>query len=61
MAEQQRTPLQTGFWLTVQEKRYILAVCALLLLGIAARYAYVKYDAPEGYAPDEPEEMQAGG
>ncbi len=53
-----KTPslLQASFWLTGQEKRYILVICALALLGIAARYFYLKNEKPEAYAPPGIEE-----
>ncbi len=45
------TPLQAGFGLTEQEKRYILVVCAIFLLGLIARYWYLKHDKPKIYSP----------
>jgi hypothetical protein len=54
------SPLQTAFWLTPQERRFILAVSALVLLGLAARFFYLKHREPGGYTPavTEAAEMQ---
>ena len=41
------TPLQAGFWLTVQERRYILIICALFFIGLAFRYYHLKQQQPE--------------
>ena len=43
--------MQACFWLTEQERRYVLVICALALLGIAARYFYLKSEKPEVYTP----------
>lgn len=43
--------MQAAFWLTRQERRYILVICALALLGIAARYFYLKNEKAEIYRP----------
>lgn len=51
MPEKKPSPLQASFWLTTQEKRYILVICALALLGIAARYFYLKNEKPKVYTP----------
>lgn len=45
------TPLQASFWLTDEEKNYIVAVCAIFLLGLVARYFYLKNETPEVYTP----------
>jgi hypothetical protein len=50
--------LQASFWLTAQEKRYILVICGLALLGIAARYFYLKNEKPEVYIPVGIEETE---
>ena len=52
MAAKKPTPLQASFWLTEEEKRYILIICAVFLLGLAARYWYLKQDTPEEYQPE---------
>lgn len=51
MKDEQPTPLQAAFWLTEQERRYILTICALILLGIAARYFYLKSEKSKVYTP----------
>jgi len=58
MPDKNPSPLQASFWLTGQEKRYILVICALALLGIAARYFYLKNEKPEVYAPAGIEETE---
>ena len=58
MPNEKPTPLQASFWLTEQEKRYILVVCSLFLLGLAARYFYLKNEVPEVYTPAGIEEME---
>jgi hypothetical protein len=45
-------PLQACFWLTRQERLLIIAVCALLMLGMAVRCLYLKNEPSEGYLPD---------
>lgn len=52
MAIRTPSPLQASFWLTHQEKRYILVICALLLLGITARFYYLHNEVPEIYTPE---------
>ncbi len=51
MAKNKPSPLQAGFWLSDQEKQYILVICAIFLLGLIARYWYLKHDTPETYSP----------
>lgn len=41
MAEKKSSPLQAAFWISSQEKLYILVICVLFLLGIGARYLYL--------------------
>ena len=52
MAYKTPSPLQASFWLTHQEKRYILVLCALSLLGIAARFYYLSNETPVIYTPE---------
>ena len=42
MSDKPPTPLQASFWLTKEETGYILALCAIFLVGIVARYFYLK-------------------
>ncbi|MEN7973666.1 MAG: hypothetical protein ABFR47_07505 [Verrucomicrobiota bacterium] len=58
MPDKSSSPLQASFWLTAQEKRYILVICALALLGIAARYFYLKNEKAEVYTPAGIEEVE---
>jgi len=58
MSNKQPTPLQASFWLTHQEKTYILAVCTIFLIGIAARYFYLKNETPAAYTPAGTEELE---
>jgi len=58
MAKRKPSPLQAGFWLTDQEKRYILVICAIFLLGLVARYWYLKNDKPREYRPGGIEKME---
>lgn len=51
MKDKEPTPLQASFWLTSQEQGYILVVCAIFLVGLAARYFYLKNETPEAYTP----------
>ena len=58
MANKKPSPLRASFWLTEQEKYYVLALCAIFLLGLAARYYYLMSENPLAYAP--PGVEQAG-
>ena len=51
MTHKKPSPLQAGFWLTDQEKRYVLVICSLVLLGMAVRYFYLKNENPKVYTP----------
>ena len=61
MPDKNPSPLRASFWLTKQEQRYILAICALALLGIAVRYFYLKKEIPEVYTPAGIEKSEPGG
>ncbi|HEY5653981.1 MAG TPA: hypothetical protein VIR63_06405 [Pontiella sp.] len=58
--KQSPSPLQACFLLTEQEKRYILVVCALFLLGLAVRYFYLKNETLKVYTPAEVEQRDQG-
>ena len=58
MIEKQPTPLQASFWLTSQEKVYILIICTLFLLGLAARHFYLKNETVTLYTPAGIEETE---
>ena len=58
MANQKHSPLQSGFLLTEQEKRYILIISAVFLLGLVARYWYVQHEKPTEYTPDGIEKVE---
>ena len=59
MGNEQPTPLQASFWLTNQEKGYVLVVCAILLVGIVARYFYLKNETPKVYTPTGIEQVES--
>lgn len=58
MKDKEPTPLQASFWLTHKEQGYILVVCAIFLVGLIARYFYLKNETPEGYTPAGIEEVE---
>jgi hypothetical protein len=60
MADKKPSPLQSSFLLTTQEKRYILIICALFLLGIIARYLFLNNRRPTAYTPAGIEEPEKG-
>lgn len=57
MADKKPSPLQASFWLTEQEQRSILVICTLFLIGLAARYFYLKNETSTVYTPSGIEEM----
>jgi hypothetical protein len=59
MNKKQPTPLQASFWLTDQEKVYILIVSTIFLIGLVARYYYLKNDKAAVYTPVGVEEMES--
>ena len=52
MKSETPTPLQAAFWLTDEEKVYLLAIFAIFLVGIVARYFYLKHETPKAYVPE---------
>jgi hypothetical protein len=58
MENKKISPLQASFWLSEQEKRYILIVCAVFLLGLIARYYYLKHETAEVYALPDAEQTE---
>ena len=58
MANKKPSPLQASFWLSEQEKWYILAVCTIFLLGLIVRYWYLKHDKPREYIPKGIEKVE---
>lgn len=58
MNSEQPTPLQASFWLTNQEKSYIMVVCTIFLIGLVARYFHLKNEMPEAYVPAGLEEVE---
>jgi len=58
MADKKPSPLQASFWLTDQEKRSILVICTLFLIGLVARYLYLKNEIPTVYTPAGIEQME---
>ncbi|HSR88441.1 MAG TPA: hypothetical protein VLL07_05765 [Pontiella sp.] len=58
MAKKKISPLQAGFWLSEQEKRYILVICAIFLLGLIARYYYLMHETEGVYAPPNAEQPE---
>jgi len=61
MQEKQPSPLQASFWLSNQEKSYILVICAIALIGMICRYFYLKNERPEAYTPAGIETVQQEG
>ncbi len=61
MGNEQPTPLRASFWLTDQEKGYVLMVCALFLIGIVARYFFLKNEVPEVYTHPNIEQVESNG
>lgn len=59
MAEKKTTPLHAAFSFTSQEKRYILIICTLFLLGIIARWLFLNNRRPTPYEPVGIEQAQA--
>jgi len=51
MADKQPSPLQAAFRLTRQERVYLFAVCALVFIGLAARWFYLKTGESGVYTP----------
>lgn len=51
MSDKKPSPFQASFLLTAPEKMYILVICAIFLVGIAARYYYLENEKPAVYAP----------
>ena len=51
MIKKRPSPLQASFWLTNQEKTYVLIISTLFLIGLAARYFYLKNENPKVYTP----------
>lgn len=60
MSDKTPTPLQAAFWLTKEETGYILVLCAVFLVGIVARYFYLKNEKPGAYTPVGVEEGEHG-
>ncbi len=58
MSDKPPTPLQASFWLTQEETLYILALCAIFLVGIIARYFYLKNETAGAYAPANIEKVE---
>jgi len=58
MNSEQPTPLQASFWLTHQEKIYIMVVCTIFLIGLVSRYFSLKNEGPEVYVPAGLEEVE---
>ena len=58
MANKKISPLQASFWLSEQEKRYIQVICAIFLLGLIARYYYMKNEQSEIHTPRDSEQTE---
>jgi hypothetical protein len=43
MQKQTPSPLQAAFWLTREERKYLLVFLSLLFLGLLSRYFYLKH------------------
>lgn len=60
MSDKKPSPFQASFLLTGQEQRYILIICTIALVGIAARYFYLKNETATVYTPAGIDEMENG-
>jgi len=58
MANKKPSPLQASFWLSEQEKRYLLVICGIFLLGLIARYWYQTNEEPVAYTPKGIEKLE---
>ncbi len=58
MKTKKPSPLQAAFWLNEQEMRYIIIICAIFLLGMVARYWYLKHEKPREYIPKGIEKVE---
>ena len=58
MTKKSPSSLQAAFWLTEQEKRYILVICVIFLLGLITRYWYLKHDESKEYQPQGLEKLE---
>jgi hypothetical protein len=45
------TPLEMSFWLSSQERLYLLVIGAIFMVGLTVRYFYLKDRAPDEYVP----------
>ena len=59
MLDKQPSPLRASFWLTEQEKRYVLVICALFLIGLTVRHFYLKKEQAQVYTPSGLEKMES--
>ena len=58
MSAKSPTPLQASFWLTPEEKQYVLVVLSILGVGIIARYFYLKNETSTVYKPADIEKIE---
>lgn len=42
MSKRIPTPLQASFWITAEERRYLLVIITILVIGSIVRYVYFR-------------------
>ncbi|WP_372798197.1 hypothetical protein [Pontiella sp.] len=58
MEEKTPSPLQAAFWLSKQERLYILIICVLFLLGVGARILYLNNRKPSPPLDPQPQSTE---
>ncbi|MDZ8118571.1 hypothetical protein P9H32_08010 [Pontiella sp. NLcol2] len=58
MSDKKNSPFQAAFWISNQEKLYILIICLLFILGFGARYLYLNNRRPSPPLDPQPEQIE---